>query len=204
MIGNWKVSLALAVAAVFAMVMVAQAQPLEDVKKERRELRKQERQLQRQERKLQKEDMREQIELMIMWKLTEELDLDQETANKLFPLLNESNKQQRELRQKRSDTMKQIKEELGREFPESATLRQLIAEFKKNERDMVEARIKRLDDLSKVLSDEQIAKLIALVPKIEKRVKDAIHEGRRMHRQRGENRGNWDGQGPGPRMEPQL
>jgi hypothetical protein len=200
MFGKWKVSLALAVAAVFGMVMVAQAQPLEDVKNERRELRKQERQLRKQERKLRKEEMREKIEMVIMWKLTEELDLDQETANKLFPILNESNKQQRELRQKRGDTMKQIKEELKREFPEAATLRTLIAEFKQNERDMVEARIKRLDDLSKILSEEQIAKLIALVPKIERSVRDAIHEGRRMYRERRRDRGDWGGQGPGPGM----
>ena len=39
--------------------------------------------------------------------------------------------------------MKQIKEELERELPEAATLRTLIGEFKQNERDMVDARIKQ-------------------------------------------------------------
>lgn len=186
--GKWKVSLTLAVAAVFATVMVAQAQPIDEIRKERRELRKQERQLQRQEKKLRKEEMRERIEMMIMWKLTEELDLDQETANKLFPVLSESNKEQRALRQKRGQTIKQMKDELKREFPEAAALQQLIKDFKQNERDIVEARIKKLDDLSKVLSDEQVAKLIAIVPKIEKAVKDAIREGRRAYRKRAKER----------------
>ena len=116
-----------------------------------------------------KEEMRERIELGIMSKLTEELDLDQETADKLFPVLSEANEHQRKLRKKHGQTIKQMKEELKREFPESATLKQLTKDFKRNERDMTEAKLRRLDALSKILSDEQIAKLIVLASKIEKK-----------------------------------
>lgn len=139
------------------------------------------------EKKLRKEE-RERIELGIMSRLIEELDLDQETADKLFPVLNESNKRQRELRRKRGRTMKQIRDELDRESPEATTLQHLIKDFKQIERDLVEARIKKLDDLSKVLSDEQIANVIVLVPKIEKEVKKTGREERRIKRKRAKDR----------------
>ena len=189
---KWTVAVTTVVAAMFAMVVVAQAQPIEDVRKERKELRKQERELKRQERELRREQMRDRVELMLMWKLTEALDLDDETATKLFPLLKESNKRQRELREKRRDMIKQIEDEVDKEAPDSTVLRSMIDEFKKNERAMVDARIQRLDSFSEILTDEQIAKMIALVPKFERRVKDMIHEGRRMRKERRMNRGNFD------------
>ncbi len=142
----------------------------------------------RTEKKRQKEIMREEVESGIMLKLTEELDLDQETADKLFPVLNESNNRQRALRRERGRTMKQIREELRQEVPETATLQQLIEDFKQNERDMVEARIQMLDDLSKILSDEQLANVIVLVPKLEKGVKKSFREGRRRNTMRAKER----------------
>ena len=114
--------------------------------------------------------------MRIMSKLAEELDLDQETTDKLFPVLNKSNEQRGKLGRKRSQIINQMKEELDREFPEAATLKRLIKDFKRSERDIVDARIKRLDDLSKILSDQQIAKLIVLLPTIEKDVRKAIRE----------------------------
>lgn len=131
-----------------------------------------------------KQKMRERVELIKMWKLTEALDLDQETAAKLFPLMNEFDQKQRALRQKRGETMKQMKEEIDKDASDPAALRSLIDGFKQNERDMTEMRIQRLDALSKVLTDEQVAKMIALVPKFERRIKELIGEARAMQKQR--------------------
>ncbi len=131
-----------------------------------------------------KQRMMERVELIKMWKLTEALDLDQETAAKLFPLMNEFNQKQRDLRQMRSEAMKQMKEEIDKDASDPAALRSLIDGFKQNERDMTEMRIQRLDALSEVLTDEQIAKMIALVPRFERRVKELIGEARGMQKER--------------------
>lgn len=131
-----------------------------------------------------RQKMRERVELIKMWKLTEALDLDQETATKLFPLMNEYDNKQRDLRNKRGETMKQIQEELKKDAPDAAVLRASIDLFKRNERDMTEMRMQRLDALSKVLTDEQVAKMIALVPKFERRIKELIGEARTMQKQR--------------------
>ncbi len=128
--------------------------------------------------------MRERIELIKMWKLTEVLDLDQETAAKLFPLIHDFDSQQQALRKKRGQTIKQMGEELKKDSPDDSVLRPLIEEFKKNETEMVKLRMERLDRLSKVLTDEQIAKMIALIPKFERDVRDLLGEARSMRRDR--------------------
>ena len=119
--------------------------------------------------KLRKEEMRDRAEPRIISKLTEELDLDSETANKLSPLMNEFDIKLQDLRKNRSQTLKLMREELAEDAADPAALSSLIVQFKQTERDMAKARIQRLDALSKILSDEQIAKLIALAPKIKQK-----------------------------------
>ena len=135
-------------------------------------------------RKMDKAQMKERIELIKMWKLIEILDLDSETALKLFPLMNEFDVKQRELGKIRGTTIKQMREELSKEAVDPAALNSLIAQFKQNERDMTEMRIQRLDALSKVLSDEQIAKMIALAPQIEHRIRGLMSEAKARHKER--------------------
>jgi Spy/CpxP family protein refolding chaperone len=141
--------------------------------------------------KVDKQKMKDRVELIKMWKLTEALDLDQETAMKLFPLLNDFDGKKLALRKKRGATMKQMNEELKKEATDSAALRRMIEEFKKNERDLTELRMERIDALSKVLSDEQIARMIALAPKIESRIRELVGEARG----RSKERGRWSGEG---------
>ena len=130
-----------------------------------------------------KERMRARIELMKMWKLTEALDLDQETAAKLFPLMHEFDVKQRKLHMNRVATIKLMREKLEGETADSTALRALIKEFKKNEREMVDLRIERLDSLSEHLSDEQIAKMISLVPKFERGVRELLGDAREMRKE---------------------
>ncbi len=131
-----------------------------------------------------KERMRERIELMKMWKLTEALDLDQETAAKLFPLMHEFDVRQRQLHKNRGETIKLMREKLDGESADSSALRALITEFKKNERKMVDLRIERLDSMSEHLSDVQVAKMIALVPRFERGVRELLGDAREMRKER--------------------
>jgi Spy/CpxP family protein refolding chaperone len=135
-------------------------------------------------RKMDKTQVKERIELIKMWKLIEILDLDSETAVKLFPLMNEFDVKLQDLRNNRGETIKLMREELAKDAVDTAALGSLIAKFKQNERDMTEARIQRLDALSKVLTDEQIAKMIALAPMIEHRIKGLMSEAKARHKER--------------------
>jgi len=135
-------------------------------------------------RNVDKREMKERIHLIKMWKLTEVLDLDQVTAAKLFPIMNDFDVKRDALREKRGDTMKAIRDELDKDAPDATTLGSLIDRFKKDERAMVELRIERLDALSEVLTDEQIAELIALVPKFERGMRGMIGRAHAMRKER--------------------
>jgi hypothetical protein len=149
------------------------------------------------QRKEDKTRMRQRIHMMKMWKLTEVLELDEQTAAKLFPLMREFAVKQQELHAKRVEIVKQMGQELDKDAPAPAVLRPLIDEFKQNERAMVEARITRLDDMSKLLGDEQVAKIIALIPKFEREFKGLLGEARAMRKARHSRFGEWR-QAPGP------
>lgn len=168
---KWSVILILAVAVVLGSLTVAHAKMGEGGRSDRPH------------HKQDEARMRERIELIKMWKLTEVLDLDQETASKLFPLMHEFDVKQQELREKRGETFRQMREELEKDAPDTSALRPLIDDFTKNERKMVELRIEQLDKLSKVLSDDQIAKMIVLIPKFERNVRELMGEARAMRKE---------------------
>ncbi len=132
------------------------------------------------------EKLRERIELMAMWKLTDALDLDQETAAKLFPMLHEFNAQQQELREKRREIIVGLKTEVEKKKPNSDSLSEMIEDFKENEIELVKQRNKKLDELSKLLTEEQVAKMIVFVPQFERDVRQMIDDVRmRRHERQG-------------------
>ena len=129
-----------------------------------------------------REKMRERIDLMMMWKLTRALDLDEETAAKLFPLLHESNQQQRKLHENRRDIIRQLQAEVEKDQPDSAAMRGLMDKFKQNEREAVELKNKKLDDISKVLSEKQTVQFIIFGREFMRDVRDLAYGGRGHHR----------------------
>jgi len=169
--GKWIIAVTV-VAAIIAMTVVAAHASMFDEPQGKRRPRMRER-------------MQERVELMMMWRLTSALDLDEETAAKLFPLLHESNVQQRKLHDSRREIIQQMKAEIAEEKPDSASLTALIERFKQNERDLVDMRNKKIDDLSKLLTEEQTAQVIILVPQFMRDVKELASEVRGRHR-RGE------------------
>jgi Spy/CpxP family protein refolding chaperone len=143
-----------------------------------------------------RDKMRERIGMMMMWRLTDVLELDQETAAKVFPLMREYDEQQRNLRDKRRDIVKKLQDTLDQEKSDPTALTGLIGEFKQNERDMVEMRNKRLDALSEVLSDEQVAKLIVCIPQFEHEMRGMMRHGRDAREMRRSMPGRWYDDGP--------
>jgi hypothetical protein len=126
--------------------------------------------------------LRERIEMVKMWKLTQALDLDEATAEKLFPLLNQYEDQQRQLRVKRAELLKQLNDELKKDSADPAILRKTVDEYKKNDAELVQTRNQRMDDLSKILSEKQMAQLIVFVPRFEREVKNLMNDVRARRR----------------------
>jgi len=124
------------------------------------------------------------MESMMMTKLVERLELDEQTAQKLSPLLNQQLEAQRQIRWKRVELMRQLKDEVAKEASDPVLLRKAVNDYKLLEIERAELGNRQIDELSQVLSEEQVAKLIVLVPRYERKMKEMIYDSRARRRMR--------------------
>jgi len=106
-----------------------------------------------------REELRKRIELIWMWKLTEELDLTQEEGAKVFPILRQYEEQKRALREEN----KHLVRELDRMIKANASegeLKKTIRALEENDTKLHEVQQEGFQKLEKILSVEQQAKYI--------------------------------------------
>lgn len=148
------------------------------------------------ERKSDKDRMRQQIfdqfRAFRMWKMTEELKLDEATAAKLFPLLSKYDEQERELGRDRAHAYREMRQLLEAPNPDPARLDALVERMiaLRARRDVLER--EKIAAIRKVLSPVQMARLVMLMPRIEEdfrvKIRDAIDTARGDHKGRPEGR----------------
>jgi hypothetical protein len=137
----------------------------------------------REERERLLSEVLDQMRAMRMWRLTEELKLDQATAAKVFPLLAEYDGKAREIARERGEVAREVKEQVRSGKTDNRRLQVLIDRLLANQ-----SRRKALDDerfkaLRPFLSPLQQAKLLLLLPRLEddfrRRIRDVMDEQRR-------------------------
>lgn len=133
---------------------------------------------------------REQIKRKLLalraFRLTEELALDEATAARLFPLLTKYDSQLEQLTIERMTLAKQL-----RSGPAGAAADEIINRAVANRRALLDLEEKRLAELRKVLTPQQTARLLVVLPEIENQIKRQIRQIVRK-RARGDARGNDD------------
>jgi hypothetical protein len=147
----------------------------------------------REERRLVRERLRaevlDQMRAMRMWKLTEELKLDQATAAKVFPILAQFDDQAREIVRARKDIGREVFEETKRGQPNDAKMRQLIDQLLANQQKRTALDDQRFKALRPALTPLQQAKLLLLLPRLEddfrRRIRDAMMAQRMREDQEG-------------------
>jgi hypothetical protein len=131
------------------------------------------------------EELRERVELIWMWKLTEELNLTQEEGAKLFPLLRTYEERKRELR----DENRKLVWELERMVEDNASegaIKKTIRALEENDRKLQEVKQEGFDELGKILSVEKQAKYIVFHKHFRHEIHGLIKEAR--HKDRGPRR----------------
>jgi Spy/CpxP family protein refolding chaperone len=126
----------------------------------------------------------EQMQTMRMWRITQELKLDQATAAKVFPLLAKMDEQERELARGRMDTFRALRQELDAPAPDNKRVNGFIDQMIAQRTRRAAFENERLTALRKVLSPVQHAKMMMLLPRIEEGFRQRIREsmrGRRGH-----------------------
>jgi hypothetical protein len=154
----------------------------------------------REERERLHSEVLDQMRAMRMWKLTDELKLDQTTAAKVFPLLALYDDKARDIMRQRFEIAREVNDQMRSGKPDNKRLQVLIDQLLANQTKRKALDDERFKSLRPSLTPLQQAKLLLLLPRLEddfrRRIKDAMDEQRRQRLQEREGDGE-----PSPRKD---
>jgi Spy/CpxP family protein refolding chaperone len=107
-----------------------------------------------------REEVRKKIETVRMWRLTEELKLDEKTSAKLASFLSALDEKRRGLMHERMETMGDLRTLLKTEKPDEKKLKTDLDKLEKTRREMVELEGKEISGVRDILSVEQQARYV--------------------------------------------
>ena len=129
-----------------------------------------------------REEIRKRIELIRMWKLTEELDLTEETGAKLFPVLHTYDEKRMELHKERRNIMEQLRKALKDEATSDKAIEAAVDKLDENtlaETDLIRQQRR---ELKGVLSPRQQAKFVLFQREFHREIRKIIAEARERRR----------------------
>lgn len=129
-----------------------------------------------------KREPKELIETLRIWRLTEELKLSEEQASKLFPKLRAMREAKREFRRERMEILKSMKKELKSEKPREKVLKEKIESLKRGEKGFREKEEGLREEISRILTIEQQARLLVFQEKFDKEIRTLIRKVKRRLR----------------------
>lgn len=124
-----------------------------------------------------RDKVRQRIRALRAWKLTEALDLDEDTAAKLFPIINGFDEKIEKVMKRHRKLKKKLKKAL--EDGDSAALDKLIDQAVKQQRSLWNLQEKRFEAVRKVLTSEQAAKIFVVLPQIDRKIQKEIRRAAR-------------------------
>lgn len=101
----------------------------------------------------------EEFETLKMWRLTRELDLNEQEASRLFPLLKRHSRIRQELLGEHRGKLKELQELVDQSAPEEK-IREKIAEVESCMRRMDEARWREWEEIKRVLPAQKQARYL--------------------------------------------
>lgn len=108
--------------------------------------------------KEQREKLRKRVETLKMWRLTKTLDLNEESASRLFPLINKYDKKRFAVMQKMRKDMRKLRKTV--DTLSESELSIIIERLKGNHRRLQEISHEEIQKLSDMLTTREMAKFI--------------------------------------------
>jgi hypothetical protein len=133
-------------------------------------------------------EVMDQMRTMRMWKLTEDLKLDQATAAKVFPVLAQYDEKGKAISKERWELARDVQDLVeGGARPDEARLRKLIDQLQANQNRRNGLDEERFKALRSALTPLQQAKLLLLLPRIEDDFRHRIREAIRAQKAQEQN-----------------
>ena len=138
-----------------------------------------------------REKVLKRIEMLRAARLTEELDLDEATAGRLFPLLHRFSERRAALSRERGEIKRQVKAEFGAEKPDPAKVAKHLDRLAALQKDLAGAWTEEYEALKGVLDPIQRARYYKFQKEFEGEVRQLIRDVRRSRTMRREMRERW-------------
>ena len=132
-----------------------------------------------------REELRKRVELIWMWKLTEDLSLTEEEGAKLFPLLRTYEEKKRELREENRRLVRELEQMIDAGASEG-DLKRTIRSLEDNNRKLKKIEAEGFSEIAKILSVKKQAKYIVFQEHFRHEIHGLIQKAR--HRERMPNR----------------
>ncbi len=132
-----------------------------------------------------RERLRDRIRTMRAWYLTEQLSLDDATAARLFPLLGRFDDRMEELHQRGVMLQRALRREMAAATPDRPALNRLVDDLLAHYEDLYRVQRERFAAVRKVVTPEQSAKLLLVLPQIDDAIRRQIQRavGRQKNRE---------------------
>ncbi len=144
-----------------------------------------------------REEIRKKIEAVRIWRLTEELNLDANSAAKLSAYLNSFDQQRREIMRDQTATMREMRKTLNAPKPDESKLKTAIEKLEKNRHALQESREKEIAGLKNILTTVQEARFLLFQQEFRREMQSMISGARGSGGEGRTGPGMRHGQGPG-------
>ncbi len=125
------------------------------------------------------EKIKKRVETLKIWRLTKILDLDEETASRLFPLINKYDKRRFVIEQSMRKDMRKLRKSVDTASPDK--LRDIIKRLEDNHRELQEINYAEKEELKDILPVRKFAKFIIFQQDFNREMKEIIAEVRKRH-----------------------
>jgi len=121
-------------------------------------------------------EVQERMRALRAWRIVDELKLDENASARLFPILAKYDEQEMTLAAERRDIAQEIKTLLAAPRPDDTKLNAAINRMLANRQKRIASRDERIKEVRKVLTPVQQAKLVLLLPRLERDFARFIHD----------------------------
>ena len=119
-----------------------------------------------------REQIKKKIRALRAYTLTEELGLDEQTAGKLFPLLARYDDELDKVVESRVDVHKRLVE--AGSLPNAHAVDLVIEDALANQRSMRSIEDRRIADFRKVLTSQQVARILVVLPALDRKIQNQL------------------------------
>jgi Spy/CpxP family protein refolding chaperone len=121
-----------------------------------------------------REEVRKKVEAVRMWRLTEELKLDEKTSTRLASFLSALEEKRRGLTRERLGTMRDLRAILQAGNPDERKLKADLDKLEKNHREMADLQDKEAHGIKGILSVEQQARYLLFQQEFRREIRGMI------------------------------